>query len=263
VLPGVDLVYQGDQNQLRFDFHLAAGADLSQIEMNYEGADSVHVDGHGRVVLHTAGGDVYQETPTLYQDIGGHRQLVAGSYEMRGDGRVGFHVDHYDAGHELVLDPTLSYSTYLGGNSADTSRAVAVDLQGNMYVSGTTGSTNFPTEQPYQGSLSGSTDVFVTKFNARGDKLLYSTYLGGTGLETGYGLAVDAGGYAYVAGTTTSSNFPTTTGAFQTTISLDNNDAFVTRFAPAGNALVWSSFLGAPARTCRERWPWTRRARCT
>src|SRR5205814_1710413 len=147
----------------------------------YVGADSIQIDEQGRVVLHTAGGNVYQQAPTIYQQgADGQRQLVTGSYELRPDGNAGFHIEPYDATRQLALDPTLGYGSYLGGTATDTARAVAVDLQGNMYLAGSTLSPLFPTAQPYQGTIGGSTDAFISKLNARGDTLLYSTFLGGS-----------------------------------------------------------------------------------
>ena len=142
---------------------------------------------------------------------------------MRGDGSVGFAVGEYDATLPLVIDPylptvALAYSTYLGGTGYDQGNGIAVDSSGNAYVTGYTNSTNFPvTPGAFQATFGGFDDVFVTKVNATGTALLYSTYLGGTGFEQGNGIAVDSSGNAYVTGYTESPNFPVTPGAFQAT----------------------------------------------
>jgi hypothetical protein len=159
---------------------------------------------------------------------------------------VGFAVGAHDPSRPLVIDPVvLSYSTYLGGSYVDTGHAIAVDGDGNAYVAGETGSTNFPTTAgAFQTALGDGGDAFVTKLNATGTALIYSTYLGGNGNDYGYGIAVDGGGNAYVTGTTTSTNFPTTPGAFQTVNGGGLSDAFVTQLNADGTALVYSTYLG-------------------
>jgi len=146
-----------------------------------------------------------------------------------------------------VIDPVLSYSTYLGGSGNDAGYGVAVDGAGNAYVTGNTTSTNFPTVSALQGTnhggVFGSLDAFVSKLNAAGTALVYNTYLGGTGDDYGFGIAVDPTGNAYVTGRTTSTNFPTTANAYQTT-NHGNNDAFVSKLSATGAALMYSSYLG-------------------
>ena len=174
----MSVVYHGNGQSLQFDLHVAAGADPAAVNLVYGGVQSMSVDGQGRVLLHTAGGDVLQEPPTLYQDVGGTRRLVAGHYVERGNGQIGFAVDGaYDPTKELVLDPTLAFSTYLGGSGNDYGNAIAVDLLGNSYLVGTTASTNFPTQNGYQSSLSGMQDAFLAKLNPQGTALVYATYL--------------------------------------------------------------------------------------
>jgi hypothetical protein len=138
----------------------------------------------------------------------------------------------------------LAYGTYLGGNGDDGHGIVAVDRAGNMYLTGTTASTNFPLKGAYQGTNGGGIfDVFVTKINAAGSALVYSTYLGGSDWDKPWGLAVDGAGNAFVSGETASSEYPTTTGAYRET-HLVGYDAFVTKLNPAGDDLVYSTFLG-------------------
>src|SRR5439155_4112340 len=153
----------------------------------------------------------------------------------------GFWVAAYDASRPLIIDPVLSYSTFLGGIGRDSGLGIAADALGNAYVSGVTSSTNFPTTPGALQTSFGS--FFVTKLDPTGSALLYSTYLGGRSFDENSGLAVDAAGNAYVTGNTDSSNFPTTLGAFQTAIG-GFVDAFVTKLNPSGSALVYSTFLG-------------------
>src|SRR5262249_5109415 len=173
----------------------------------------------------------------------GSKQLVVGGFTLDGDGTVGFQVGAYDRSRPLVIDPVIVFSTYLGGSGADTAYAVAVDSSGNSYLTGNTASTNFPTSSgSYQTTLSGSSDAFVTELDVTG-ALVYSTYLGGSGADTGYGIAVDSSGNAYVTGQTSSSNFPTTSGPYQTS-SGGGTDAFVTKLNSSGTALSYSTYLG-------------------
>jgi hypothetical protein len=248
VYPGVNLVYYGNQGQLEYDFVLAPGADAGAIRLSVQGTQSVHLDAQGDLVLHTAGGDVVEHAPVVYQDIGGQRQSVAGQFVLEDDGQVGFQVGAYDRRAPLVIDPVLAYSTYLGGSGDDYGNGIAVDSSGNAYITGVTPSINFPTTQGAvqtsygSGSNSGGySDIFVSKLNASGTALVYSTYLGGSGYTVGgTAIAVDASGDAYITGLAGPS-FPTTPGAFQQTSSV--RTAFVTELNPTGSALVYSTYL--------------------
>jgi len=148
----------------------------------------------------------------------------------------------YDPEMSLVIDPVLSYSTYLGGSGTDQAYAVAVDADGHAYVTGRTDSINFPVSGAFQSSVSGSFDVFVAKFNTTGDALLYSTYIGGSGDDEAYGIAVDFSGNVYLAGFTDSSNFPTMNAAQPS--KGGSRDGFVTKLNANGSALVYSTYLG-------------------
>jgi hypothetical protein len=163
---------------------------------------------------------------------------------MLAGNRVTFEVANYDKTRPLVIDPTLAYSSYLGGGSYDSGEAIAVDASGNAYVTGFTASSDFPvTSGAFQTTYGGNQDAFVSKVNATGSALIYSAYLGGGEDDSGWGIAVDASGNAYVMGYTASSNFPTTAGAVQTTYG-GNKDAFVSKLTAAGCALVYSTYLG-------------------
>src|SRR5204862_281286 len=149
-----------------------------------------------------------------------------------------------DAGRPLVIDPVLSYSTYLGGMGLDAGAGIAVDASGSAYVTGNTDSADFPTTPgAFETTSGGSTDAFVTKLNPAGLAVAYSTYLGGRGFDHGLGFAVDASGSAYATGFTDSADFPTTPGAFDTT-SNGCGDAFVTKLNAAGSAVAYSTYLG-------------------
>ena len=190
-----------------------------------------------------------------YQEIGGVRKPVSSRYVLSGDRGYGFAVGSYERGRELVIDPTLSYSTFLGGASHEFGSGIQVDASGNAYVTGFTQSPTFPTTTgafDRTGSASNNMDAFVSKLNPAGTALVYSTFLGGSNSEWGRDIAIDTAGNAYVTGKTMSSNFPTTCGAFDRTFNVDNCprcgidqvDAFIAKLNPAGSGLVYSTFLG-------------------
>src|SRR6266404_3675103 len=244
IYSGIDLVYYGNQRQLEYDFIVAPGVDPRRIAFDISGAKRIRRDAQGDLVLTMKIGEdeIRWHKPVVYQEKDGTRQLVAANYAITDKNRVGFEVAKYDARRPLYIDP-LIYSTYLGGSSDDVGFGIAVDSVGNTYVTGRTSSADFPTMNPLQPTFAGGPyDVFVTKLNATGSALVYSTYLGGSGDEFGYGIAVDGAGNAYVTGWTTSTDFPTI-NPFQPTYG-GNSDAFVAKINPAGSALVYSSYLG-------------------
>jgi hypothetical protein len=244
VYPRIDLTYYGNQRQLKYDFVVRPGADPGSIVLSFEGADKMEVDAQGDLVLHTAVGPIRQQRPFIYQEVDGVRREILGGYVLKSKDQVGFQVARYDTVRPLIIDPVLFYSTYLGGSDYDNAEDVAVDTAGNAYVSGDTSSVNFPTTAgAFQTTFRGDRDAFVTKLNPTGSGLVYSTYLGGTGQEGATGIAVDASGNAYLTGGTTSADFPTSPGAFQTTFG-GGSDAFVTKLNPTGSGLVYSTYLG-------------------
>ncbi len=245
VYPGIDLVWYGNQRQLEYDFVVAAGADPKQIQVAYEGVESVGVEAGGDLILRTALGDVRQQKPRVYQEVGRKRVEVEARYAIVARNRVSFELARYDRKRELRIDPVvLVYSTYLGGSGDDVGTGIAVDGAGSAYVTGGTFSTNFPTQSLYQTTYQGGTsDVFVTKLTPTGNALVYSTYLGGSGRDWGTGIAVDGAGSAYVTGITTSTNFPTRS-PYQAAFRGATFDTFVMKLAPAGNALTYSTYLG-------------------
>jgi hypothetical protein len=246
VYPGVDLVYYGNQRQLEYDFVVEPGADPRQIQLGFEGAKRLRLDADGDVILSIGGGEVIEHKPVIYQEIGGMRRRVTGGYALRNGHTVGFKLAGYDSHRSLTIDPSLVYSTYLGGSSDGT--AIAVDSLGNAYVAGTATSSNFPTTAgAFQTTLRGDGDAFVAKLNSSGSGLVYSTYLGGGNFDAGGGIALDSSGNAYVTGHTFSTDFPTTAGAFQTTLGGETN-AFVSKLNSSGSALVYSTYLGGSNR---------------
>ncbi len=242
VYKGIDLIYYGNERELEYDFVVAPGANPGAIALAFPGSGNLSLDAAGDLVVHTTGGDLVEHAPVLYQMNGSQKVAVSGNYVIGADNTVRFQVGSYDHSLPLVIDPVLSYATYLGGSGADNGQAVAVDGAGNVYVTGFTGSTNFPTVGAEQGQLAGQGNVFVAKINPAGTGLVYSTYVGGAGFDLGLALRVDGAGNAYVAGTTTSFNFPAV-NAIQATFG-GGSDAFVFKLNPTGSQLVFSTYLG-------------------
>ena len=244
VWPGVDLVYRGQDRQLVYDFVVAPGTNPSTITVAVEGADDVEIDGKGALVARAGGAELRQSKPVLYQEVGGRRHAVQGSFRLLGGSRFGFHVGDYDRTLPLVIDPILTWSTLLGGTFGDSVTAVAVDASGNAYAAGSTASSDFPRANAVQGTKGAGTtnDAFVTKMNPAGTGLLWSTFLGGSLADDATGIAVDGSGNVTVAGSTASTNFPTA-NAFQSTKGA-GTDAFVARINAAGSAITYSTYLG-------------------
>jgi hypothetical protein len=242
VYPGIDLVFYGNQGQLEYDFVVAPRANPAAIRLVFEGT-SLRVDTGGDLVGAVGGGEIRMRKPLLYQDVAGVRVPIRGEWLLADAGQVGFRVAAYDRTKPLVIDPILSYATYLGGSLDDVGAGIAVDDAGNSYVTGFTTSMNFPrTGTAVQATLAGSNDAFVTKLDPTGSTLVYSTYLGGSGSEAASDIAVDSLGNAYVTGATLSPDFPTTAGAVQAFGGA--TDAFVTKLNSTGSALVYSTYLG-------------------
>ena len=253
VYPGIDLVYYGNQQQLEFDFDVAPEANPRQIAMQFDGARRLSLDLEGDLKIGISDSSILLHKPVVYQEWDGKREPVTGSFRLLGRRTVGFTLGRYDHSRPLVIDPILTYSTYLGVNTAGSANAVAVDAAGNAYVTGwteanfpiTSGAfqTNFPSQE------NGGTVAFVTKFDPNGN-VLYSTYLGGSVQDGGNAIAVDAAGNAYVAGYTSSPDFPVTAGAYQTADNVPEQPdfrqftGFVTKLNPSGSGLVYSTFLG-------------------
>lgn len=243
--PGIDLVFYGSQQgQLEYDFVLSPGANPKAIKFAFSGATKVSVSPEGKLLLQTAHGLMEQLAPTIYQTIAGQRREVVGKYQLLGRQQVGFALGKYDARQPLLIDPVLVYSTYYGGGSLDNGAAIALDKDGNIYVTGDTLSADFKTVNPVQGTITGTaTDAFVLKLNPAGNQILYATYLGGNATETGTAIAVDANGNAYITGQTGPGGFP---GASQLTrVGAGGNvDTFVCKLNPAGSSILYTTLLG-------------------
>src|SRR4026208_453972 len=236
VYPGIDMVYYGNQRRLENDFVVAPGARPDVIQVAFSGIKDFEIDRMGDLVLRTEQGNIRQSKPVAYQEANGVKEDVPVSYVPTGVDHVGFHVGAYDPTRPLIIDPVLTYSTYLGGSGFDQGYAIAIDSLGNAYVTGATAAIDFPTTPgAFQPSSRGG-DAFVTKINPSGTALVYATYLNGA---SGNGIAVDSNGNAYITGEAETTNFPTTPSAFQTAPM--GFDTFVTKLNPAGSARGYSA----------------------
>ncbi|MDQ2830575.1 MAG: SBBP repeat-containing protein, partial [Chloroflexota bacterium] len=197
-------------------------------------------------------------TPVVYQEVAGQRRAVAARYRQAGAGDMGLALGRYDHDKPLVVDPVVLYATYLGGSTGEAAYGVAVDGAGAMYLAGNTGSVDYPTVNAYQSTLKGTNgcfgvacvDAVLSKLSPDGHTLLYSTYFGGNGSETGNALRVDAAGDAYIVGTTQSSDLPVP-GGYQTTYGgggcfppIGNGDAYLVKFSPSGTRLLYATYFG-------------------
>ncbi|HMI52110.1 MAG TPA: SBBP repeat-containing protein [Candidatus Saccharimonadales bacterium] len=246
--PGIDLVFYGNQRHLEHDFIVQPGADYRQITLAVAGGGKVRVSPDGSVAIKTAGGSLRFSAPKIYQKKDGREVLVAGRFRVQGQHRLGFVIGEYDKNEPLIIDPILSYSTYLAGTQGEAATGIATDADGNAYLTGYTFSTDFPTAQPLQANcnncpVSGSPDAFVTKVNPAGTALVYSTYLGGSSYDQPFSIAVDGSGNAVVGGLTTSTDFPTR-NPLPITFPQNQTEGFVASLSADGSALNFSTFLG-------------------
>ena len=253
--PGIDVVYYGNQSRLEYDFVVAPGANPSDIALSFSHVDRLFVDQAGDLHLVSGRSELVQRKPVVYQQTGHGRQAVKGSYRMVNRSTVAFTIGSYDRHRTLVIDPVLTYSTFLGGsNGDDSARGIATDAAGNIYVAGITTSTDFQTRTAIQAVAgspdpdSGFSDVFISKINPSGTGLIYSTYLGGAGDDGVRALALDGSNNVIVAGDTTSTNFPATANAVRRTCNIDPGgtcvDAFVAKLGSSGTTLAYATYLG-------------------
>jgi hypothetical protein len=263
IYPGVNLAYYGNQRHLEYDFTVAPGADPGIIAIRFDGADKISISPAGELVLNLGDGEIRQPKPVIYQAANGARREISGGYKILDAQTVAFAVGDYDHGLPLVIDPVmqpvLSYSTYLGGNANDTAATVAVDTNGFVYIAGETLSTKLATVGSFQTNFGGGTvngDAFVAKFNYDGTNvsLVYCTYLGGSQDDLASSLAVDMAGNVFLTGYTDSPDFPTTNALYSKILghayknihgsTFYSGNAFVAELNTNGSKLVYSTYLG-------------------
>ena len=256
VYPGINLVFYGNQGQLEYDFQVAPHADPAQAELEFNGAKALALK-DGALVVHGRNGSVRLEAPQVYQQIAGRREPVEGKFVLRGEHRAGFAIGSYDHSRELVIDPLLTFATYFGGSGNELNNYVAVDQSFNVYLAGSTTSTNLPVgsgvlTNVYQSTLDGAENVYIAKIlppaGSNPAQLQYVTYIGGSGTDYPVGIGADNTGDVYVAGTTTSPDFPhSLTNPFQSSPASTGTHVFVSRLTSPSpsvqQALVYSSYL--------------------
>jgi hypothetical protein len=231
VYPGVDVVFYGvDGRRLEYDLVVKPGADPGAIRLSFSGADKVSLEETGDVSIRAGDSTLTQHVPKAYQEIDGRNVPVSVRYVLEGDSEVRLAVASFEREQTLVIDPTVAYSTYLGGTDAmggDYATGIVVDTSGSAYVCGDTGSTDFPTAgPPYLGAFQGITDCFVTKFAPNGQTLVYSTYLGGNQSDNCRDLVLDSSGRVYLTGVT-QGNFPMAGAPYDNTYDGGGGDAFI------------------------------------
>ncbi|WP_409769503.1 gliding motility-associated C-terminal domain-containing protein [Thermaurantimonas sp.] len=260
--PGINVHFYDSDNQFKYDYRIAPGADPSLIKVRYAYADSIYIDREGNLIVKTNAGDVVEKAPYTYQIIDGQPRRVACHYVVDKN-VVTLKLGTYNPHYELVIDPTVVFSTFTGSTSDNWGFSATFDNNGNFYAGGIVFGNGYPTTSgAFQttfnsgGNFSTTTDVSISKFNPAGTQLIYSTYLGGSNSEQVHSMVVNSNNELIVYGITGSSNFPITPNAAQTNFAGGSNfvvanyvypngsDIFITRFNASGSALIASTFLG-------------------
>ncbi len=246
VYPGIDLIYYGNQRQLEYDFIVEPGTDPKAILIEFKGMEDLNIDEDGNAVLLFTDGEVIQKKPIIYQEYDHERIHVDGEYIIADQNRLAFKVADYNPEIPLVIDPILVYSTYIGGSDEDQAQSIAIDNEGCAYVTGTTNSADFPNPTgQYFDYKSGTEEIFVTKISPDGSSLIYSSLIGGFGMDEGRSIAVDGNGCAYIVGKTNSTPFPYIGEETLPGTTFGGTEAFVIKLAPEGSDIVYRSFLAA------------------
>ena len=246
---GIDLIYKGSDDRLKYEFVVRPGADYKKIQLAWSDKANLRIDDGGNLVIDGPYGGIKEERPYIYQDIDGKRVEIEGRFKIEGKGDknniLNFEVEKYDVASPLIIDPFLQFSSYLGGSDIEEGFGIVVDASGSIYIAGYTKSTDFPTENPFKDINSGEEDVFISRFAPDGEtyKLSYSTFLGGTKSEECQGIAVDASGNIYITGFTSSIDFPTAGNPYQSTKIGEEDDVFYTRLSSDGQ-LSASTYIG-------------------
>jgi hypothetical protein len=242
----IDLRYYKDGNDIKYDLLVHPGADLKQIRIKYDGVEEIDILNSNDLILRTKIGDFFDNDLFIYQNIDGFKNEVDGRFIKYNNQEYGFEMlDEYDYDKTLIIDPKLNFSTFLGGSGNDEGLAIINDNSQNVIITGSTFSIDFPTKTGSVDEIyNGKSDVFITKLAGNGSSIIYSTFIGGTENEVGYEVAIDTADYSYITGYTSSSDFPTTLGANDTSYNGGGYDAFVLRLSPSGNELNYSTFIG-------------------
>lgn len=259
--PGVDLAFYGKQGRLEYDFEVKPGADPSRVHLRLAGAKNLRLAGNGDLLVALEGQELRFLAPHLYQPSSAGNQTVSGGFVLRAQNEVGFEVGDYDRSRALIIDPVLTFSTYFGGSGAESCAAIvgaqfvphcpaiAIDSANRAYLAGATSSANgFPA--PTSPIISaapggGNSDVFVARISSNGSALVLDqlAFVGGSGADYPVGVAVDSGFNVYLAGNTSSGDFPTTSTGYQTSVPAAGNHIFFTELNPSFGGPLYSTFL--------------------
>jgi hypothetical protein len=255
--PQIDLKVTNDKGILKQEYHVEAGGEVTDIAVEFEGINRLNINEKGQLEIEAQGGILREDFPLSYQIIDGKKVEVDVNYIIDEENKnmVRFKVEKFQKDRELVIDPAMVYSTFLGGDHFEYCYEIEIDQYGNAYVVGYTQSSTFPTTPgAYDTILDGDYDLFIAKLDSLGSSLIYSTLLGGSGSEFSWGdlpgLAIDIDGNAYLTGNTYSTDFPTTAGAYDTTSNGGNKDAFITKINSSGSNLIYSTYLGGSGDEC-------------
>jgi hypothetical protein len=247
--PGIDLIIRGEGGTVKQEYRVKAGADIEKIRIRYEGIEGLGINRQKELVLKLRSGILRESIPLSYQISEGERVVIDSAYRIVGEDIIGFHVGAYDTNKELIIDPSLDYASYLGATKSDSCSSIEADKEGNVYVTGSTDSDDFPT---FPGSFNigyngGLVDAFITKLNPSCSALVYSTYIGGNASDYGIDLVLDGNGNVFLTGYTASSNFPTTEGAYDSSYN-GGDDVFIAKLNSTASALSFSTFVegGSP-----------------
>jgi hypothetical protein len=254
VWQGVDIRLYGKGADLEQEFIVNAGADSKQVQVAYKGIEKLEVRKDGSLLIRAAGGEMRESRPRIYQEIRGQRVPIKGRFRLLSATSYTFDIPAHNEKYPLVIDPTLLYSTFLGGSAGnnifttgtrETATGIAVDQSGNAYVTGFTQSPDFPTTPGvFQTTSGGGQETFVSKLNPAGSTLIYSTYLNASFPTS---IAVDAAGNAYIAGSNAHAGFPTTANAYNPTCDANGGSAFLTVLNSSGSAPIYSTCFASNA----------------
>ena len=263
VYPGIDLIYYGNGDELEYDLSVAPGADPRSIRIGFTGASGVEQEPSGNLIIHKGDHRIVLRNPDVYQSpiensadvTTASRRRISARYVRKGPDEFGLEMGRYDSTRQLIIDPQLNFSTYLGGHATDEGEKVAVDAAGNAYVVGYSASPDFPLAAPLQNSNRGAYNAVVSKINPEvpgANSLVWSTYLGGNGTNIGRAIAVNSNGDVFITGDTAATNFPVTPGAYQTACKLQSGvcqtDLFAAHIDGSGANLLYSTYLGGSSK---------------
>jgi len=239
---GIDIVYYGDKNVLKYDMVIQPGTDPSKVHFYYEGAEGYNVNNDGDLEIYTPADTVIEKKPYSYQIINGDKREIDVIYKIinKNFNTIAFEVSSYDNRYPFIIDPELEYSTFLGSNGQV--GGIEVDDTGCVYITGYTISWDSPlTAGEYAGE---STEIFVVKFNPTGSGIIYSCLIGGENMDFGRGIKIDNDGNAFITGNSSSFDFPVTNQAYNKKLSDYSRDLVALKLNVSGDSLIYSTFIG-------------------